>query len=59
MKKEESFNSTASTNSSDSDYDDWDRKDMWGDAIQVLGKCIYVPCTIKIQDSFENSPLFI
>ena len=40
MKKEESFNSTASTNSSDSndDDDDWDH---------MLGKCIYVSCTVE------------
>jgi len=40
MKKEESFNSTVSTNSSDSndDDDDWDH---------MLGECIYVSCTVE------------
>ena len=40
MKKEESFNSTASTSSSDSNDDDDDDDD------HMLGKCIYVSCTI-------------
>ena len=41
MKKEESFNSTASTSSSDSNDDDDDDDDD-----HMLGKCIYVSCTI-------------